>query len=62
MRLISKEDLGLGGKVKFAGGSFDSVLRLVLRLFQCFEYAFVVYIFIFSFFFILFRLIVFMSY
>ena len=56
MRLINKEDVGQGGKVSFAG---ESIVRLVLRLFQCFEYAYVVYILVF---FILFCLFSFMSY
>ena len=47
MRLISKEDLGLVGKVVFAGKLFDSVVRLVYRFFQCFKYAYMVYILVF---------------
>ena len=36
MRLVSKEDLGLIGKVTFAGMSFDSVVGLVSGFFQSF--------------------------
>ena len=44
MRLISKEDLQYAGRVSLAGKSFDSVLRLVLRIFQCFKYSYLVHI------------------
>ena len=47
MRLIRKEDLGLAKRISFAGKSFDSVVRLVSRFFQCFKYAYVVYILVF---------------
>ena len=46
MRLISKEDLGIG-RVCFAGKSFDSIVRLASRLFQGFKYAYIVHILIF---------------
>ena len=55
MRLMNKEDVGQGGKVSFAG---ESIVKLVLRLFHCFKYAYVVYILVF---FILFCLFSFMS-
>ena len=34
-------------KVSFARKSFNSVVRLVTRFFQCFKYAYVVYILVF---------------
>ena len=44
MTLISNEDLGQVARVRFAGKSFDSVLRLASRFFQGFKYTYVVYV------------------
>ena len=44
MKLISKEDLGYVRRFSFVGKSFDSVVRLVSRFFQCFQYAYVRFI------------------
>ena len=39
--LTCKEDAGWVGRVIFAGKSFDSVIRVLLRFFQCFKYTYV---------------------
>ena len=40
-KLTYKEDVGYVEKDNFAGRSFDSVIRLVLRSFQYFNYTYV---------------------
>ena len=47
MRLISKEDIGWGGGIAFAGKSFDSVVTLASGFFQRFRYDYVVHILVF---------------
>ena len=44
MGLISEVDVGSVERVRSAGRSFNSVIRVVSRVFKCFEYRYVAYI------------------